>query len=209
MSETAIRELHDHLERICNLLRGQARLAGAGLGLQPVQLDALHYLDLCNRYSDTPQAVTEYLGLTKGTVSQTLKVLEARGLVDKTSNPNDRRMVHLRVTAAGQALLARVAPAPLLRRATVEMPDLEVDGLVEGLRGLLRAVQQANGLKTFGVCATCRFNQEAIAALGQEAGRRCGLTGETLTDSDVARICREHEYPGADSGGLPRRGMVA
>jgi DNA-binding MarR family transcriptional regulator len=209
MSETAIRTLHDHLERLCNLLRAQARAAGAGLGLQPVQLDALHYLALCNRYSDTPQAVTEYLGLTKGTVSQTLKVLVARALVDKMSDSNDRRVIHLRVTAAGQALLAQVAPAPLLRRAMVEIPDPEVDGLVEGLRGLLRAVQQANGLKTFGVCATCRFNQEAIAAQGQDAGRRCGLTGETLTDSDVARICREHEYPDADAGVPPQTEAVA
>jgi DNA-binding MarR family transcriptional regulator len=174
-----------------------------------VQLDALHYLALCNRYSDTPQAVTEYLGLTKGTVSQTIKVLQARALVDKMSDPNDRRVIHLRVTAAGQVLLAQVAPAPLLRRTMVEMPDPEVDGLVEGLRRLLRAVQHANGLKTFGVCATCRFNQETITAQGQDAGHGCGLTGETLTDSDLTRICREHEYPGADAGVLPRTEAVA
>jgi DNA-binding MarR family transcriptional regulator len=52
--------------------------AGAAHGLQPVQLEVLNYLSSCNRYSDTPMAVTEYLGQTKGTVSQTIKTLEKK-----------------------------------------------------------------------------------------------------------------------------------
>ena len=31
-----------------------------------------------NRYSNTPQALADYLGLTKGTVSQTLLLLDRR-----------------------------------------------------------------------------------------------------------------------------------
>ena len=38
----------------------------------------LFYLNQANRFSNTPQALTEYLGLTKGTVSQTVLVLESR-----------------------------------------------------------------------------------------------------------------------------------
>ena len=75
------RDIHSVLERLCNLLRVEARGQGASAGLLPIQLEALHYLAQCNRYSDTPQAVTDFLGQTKGTVSQTLKVLENRGLV--------------------------------------------------------------------------------------------------------------------------------
>lgn len=186
----SIAELHDHLERLCNLLRSHARAAGAGLGLQPVQLDALHYLAQCNRYSDTPQAVTEYLGLTKGTVSQTLKVLETKGLLEKVSDTHDRRVVHLRVTPGGLDLLDQVTPSPLLRRIDMGRPDAGLDATVEGLRRLLRAIQRANGLRTFGVCESCRFNQKAVE------GTRCGLTGEPLSAADLRRICREHEQLG-------------
>lgn len=68
----AVDRLYALLERIGNLLRAEERAAGLRHGPQPVHLQALRYVQSCNRYSNTPAALTEYLGLTKGTVSQTL-----------------------------------------------------------------------------------------------------------------------------------------
>ena len=76
-------QIYDYVERLSELLRVDARQKGAEHGLLPVQLEVLHYLSICNQYSDTPMAVTEYLGQTKGTVSQTLKVLENKALLVK------------------------------------------------------------------------------------------------------------------------------
>ena len=78
-----VHDSQDLLERLNNLLRMEMRAFGLSYGLLPVQIEALTYLTRCNRYSDTPQAVTEYLGLTKGTVSQSLKVLEQKGFFGK------------------------------------------------------------------------------------------------------------------------------
>lgn len=189
MGETPAMELHDYLERLCNLLRGQARRAVADLGLQPVQLEALNYLSRCNRYSNTPLAVAEYLGSTKGTVSQTLKVLESRGLVDKVTDVADRRVVHLVLTPRARELLAGAVPATILRQAAAgpEGPDIKV--LVAGLRLLLRRIQAANGHRSFAVCATCRYNER------NPNGSRCGLTREPLSEPDLNLICREHAFP--------------
>ena len=63
------------LERLASLLRSERRNRLLKHGLQPIQFEVLYYLSICNRYSDTPMGVTDYLGQTKGTVSQTLKVL--------------------------------------------------------------------------------------------------------------------------------------
>ncbi len=73
------------LERLASLLRSENRQMLVEFGLQPVQFEVLQYLSICNRYSDTPMAVTEFFGQTKGTVSQTLKVLEKKNLLEKTS----------------------------------------------------------------------------------------------------------------------------
>ncbi|MCI0482724.1 MAG: MarR family transcriptional regulator, partial [Candidatus Dadabacteria bacterium] len=62
------------IERLGNLLRAEERAAGAGL--LPVHVRMLSYLSVCNRYSDTPAAVTEFAGATKGTSSQSIAVLE-------------------------------------------------------------------------------------------------------------------------------------
>ena len=60
--------LFDLLERLSSLTRVWFRQHPLLADLQPIQLSALLYLARCNRYSNTPLAVTEYLGLTKGTV---------------------------------------------------------------------------------------------------------------------------------------------
>ncbi len=191
MTETSGTELHDYLERLCNLARAQARAAVTDPGLQPVQLEALRYLARCNRYSNTPLAVAEYLGSTKGTVSQTLMVLESKGLVTKETDARDRRVIHLELTRRGLEVLAGAIPGPTLRHAAADLSGPRLESLVAGLRGLLRAIQAANGLRSFGACASCRFNGQT------PEGYRCGLTGEALAESDLGKICREHEYPQA------------
>jgi DNA-binding MarR family transcriptional regulator len=194
-------QIYEYLERIANLLRTDTRKIGAGRGLQPVQLEALHYLGSCNRYSDTPAASADFLGLTKGTVSQTLGVLERLGFVEKRPDSKDRRVVHLHLTERGREVLDESFPPATLKGAMERIGDAERELLASGLQRLLRAMQEANRLRSFGVCKTCRHHR-----LQDDGSRRCGLTGETLTDDDSGKICREHEPPGeATSGATPAR----
>jgi len=156
-----------------------------------VHLQALRYLTACNRYSNTPAGLTEYLGLTKGTVSQTLAVLGEKGLLRKESSSVDRRVVHLHLSETGRALISRLLPTQLFARAMRELPDAGTR-LEESLTELLRALQQEHGQRSFGVCGTCRYFQR------EAHGRfRCGLTKDPLSHADSALLCREHEAPDA------------
>lgn len=147
-------------------------------GLKLVQLEALVYLASANRYSDTPLALAEYLALTKGTVSQTLKTLESGGLVEKKADEEDRRVQHCSVTERGTKVVA----------AALRIPDDPADpGLESALRTVLRSLQQGAEARTFGVCRTCTHHQV------EGAKTRCGLTGESLRKPERAKICREHE----------------
>ena len=177
------------LERLCNLLRMESRAFGLRYGLQPVQLEALTYLTQCNRYSDTPQAVTEYLGLTKGTVSQSIKVLEHKGLLHKKTDKHDKRKVHLTPSVKGKKLIEKSISAKGLGPVLNIAGSMETSELTPVLRLMLHRMQQANGLKTFAACHTCRFNET------HEKGHLCALTQETLSAQDIQLICREHQYP--------------
>ncbi len=174
------------LERICTLLRNDARQRGLPHGLQPVQVEALLYLSRCNRYSDTPQAVADFLASTKGTVSQTLKVLERQGLLAKRPDLQDRRVVRLRLTAAGRELARKLA-APAVLEQVLVADATRAERLAAELKGLLGAMQEIGGHRTFGACHTCRFFTR------EDNGFRCGLTSEQLTPADSKLICREHE----------------
>ena len=175
------------LERLVALLRSESRHLLSEHGLQPVQFEALHYLSISNRYSDTPMAVTEFLGQTKGTVSQTLKVLEKKGLLIKIADVKDKRVTHLEVTLDGRKLIDQILPSPIIRAASDFMCGDEIAVINSSLNTLLYKLQQANNFKSFGQCASCSHN------INRGPGDYlCGLTKEPLTTKDVELICREH-----------------
>lgn len=185
----SLQEANDALERIGNLQRMEARAFGLRYGLQPVQMEALTYLTQCNRYSNTPQAVGEYLGLTKGTVSQSLMILEQKGFLRKHPDKQDRRIVRLTPTAKGNQLIRKALMARSLEPALKKTDPVNIADLTSALRSILRGMQQANSRKAFGACHTCRFNEN------HQDGYVCGLTREALSVQDIQLICREHEYP--------------
>lgn len=173
------------IDRVAGLLRTDARRAGAAHQLQPVQLEALDYLNRANRYSDTAMAVTEYLGQTKGTVSQTLKVLLNKGYIEKRPDPEDKRIFHLAVTPTGRRALSECKPSPLLRKAAQLLENGELEITVKHLRELLHALQEANNFRTFGQCSGCVHNMVS------DGDHWCGLTRQPLSISDTQLICRE------------------
>lgn len=180
-------QIYDYIERLSELLRIDSRQSVAIHGLQPVQLEALHYLSICNRYSDTPMGVTEYLGQTKGTVSQTLKVLEKKGLLSKQIDKNDKRMYHLKVSSRGKQLLKKTIPTTMFVNACEVLSEDKQSDIAKSLKLLLITLLQANNMKTFGVCHSCRYNSKT-----EDNAYFCNLVQQPLTGHDINLICREH-----------------
>ncbi len=175
--------MHLTLERISSLFRTELRAAASVHGLKLVQLEALIFLSVANRYSDTAGAMGEYLGVTKGTASQTLLALERRGLIAKTPDSDDGRVQHCRLTPDGAAIVDSTHPVAFLT-------DMPADDLVEGEKvatELLRLLQRGNSFRAFGQCDGCAHFKR------QGTRHRCGLTRERLSRRDAGRICREHQ----------------
>lgn len=173
------------LERIGALMQHAVREDALRHGLQPIHLHVLQYLRLANRYSDMPIAVAEYLGITRGTASQSLALLERKGYLVKEADSQHGRRVHLTLTPAAQALLDD-GWAQRVDRASNAPSGRSLD---TSLTALLLGLQRANRQRAFGVCKQCdHFLREPGSA-------RCGLTGEPLAAEQTVRICREWTAP--------------
>ena len=158
-------------------------------GLKPAQWEALRYLAQANRFSRTPGGVALYLGLTKGTVSQTLMTLERAGLVKKSSNPGDGRSVRLDLSEKGRALLARDGAAAI-EEAIASLPPDEQSALKKSRASLVRAILIARGGRPFGICRECRH----FAADARGPGAHyCRLLRQPLEEEEATRICQEQE----------------
>ncbi|MEQ9619760.1 MAG: MarR family winged helix-turn-helix transcriptional regulator [Deltaproteobacteria bacterium] len=181
------------IERLGNLLRAGERSQGIIDGLQPVHIQMLGYLSICNRYSDTPAGVTDFVGATKGTTSQSLGVLERKGYIRKKSDKRDRRVVRLELTARGKRFVETGFPPPDFVAALGGIKTRERGELSRLLTELLVRLQRNNRSRMFGVCHTCRhFKRDGLGETHQ-----CGLTLEPLTEGESMKICREHELPAA------------
>lgn len=167
-------------------------------GLNPAQWEALRFIAQANKYSRSPTALAEYLGATKGTVSQTLIALESKGLITRCKKTDDRRQVDLCLTEAGQEMLGR-DPMQTLEQATLEIADELGIQLVKGLTRLLHDLQTRNQINEFGVCQDCSLfcvNTQGAADLAPKLRTgTCGSTGETIDATEKTKICVNYKTP--------------
>ncbi|MGF1706609.1 MarR family winged helix-turn-helix transcriptional regulator [Enterovibrio baiacu] len=181
-----IEPICDILERITTLYRNEVRLVGVEHGLHPVHLEVIYYLARCNKYSDTPAAVTEFLGITKGTTSQSISLLEAKGYLTKEKDPVDRRVSHLVLTPHGEAMAKKAIPPASFKQGLERLGGGNAQ-LKTQLETLLRDIQRSTQSASFGLCKTCKFHTPV-----SDAHFYCALTKETLVTDFGTLICREH-----------------
>jgi len=161
-------------------------------GLNPAQWAVLRYLGRANRYSRTPTAISEYLGTTRGTMSQTIKALEAKGLIGRVSSDRDRRAVLLKLTEQGEDAL-KSDPLSCVDAVARALGD-EMDEASHFLDRLVDCLQTKTGGAGYGVCVECtHFCKDSFAA----GTHRCGLTGDPLSVKDSTKICVNFTDPPA------------
>lgn len=179
--------LNTWLERMSALYLSQMRQAAANEGNQTVHLEILHYLSICNEYSNTAQALSEYLGQTKGSISQSLKTMEKMGLVRRMASEDDKRVFKLYLTRKGHKSLATMSKDLV----TFTNPDPQLELMI---KSLLENWQGQNKKQGFGLCETCKYN------LKESKNKfKCGLTGLELKKKQTLKICREHRFLNKES----------
>ena len=65
------------------------------------------------KYTDgeaTPAGLAEKTGVTRATISGLLDGLEKDGLIERRSDPGDRRLIRVNLTAAGHGFLDKIRP---------------------------------------------------------------------------------------------------
>jgi DNA-binding MarR family transcriptional regulator len=167
------------IERISALRRNILKELATENQLQLVHLEILQYLSICNRYSNTTQAICRYLGQTKGTVSQSIKELEKKNLIAKEQDQEDKRIYHLDLTGDGKRICRRV-------QSKLQVKHLPNSQELQALEQMLSKLQVQNNFKGFGICANCKFNRKIDSNFFF-----CELTQQKLESQQKTKICNE------------------
>jgi len=180
------------LERLASLYKSNMRQAANEEGIQLVHVEVLQYLSICNQYSNTAQALSEYLGQTKGSISQSIKLMEKAGNIERKPCSKDKRVIKLHLTKSGSLCLRRVS------KKMNSFP--QGSETVLKLESILKEWQPKHSQQSFGQCGS---SQQSFGQCGSchynirlKSNRfRCGLTQEPLSSKDIKKICREHQFP--------------
>lgn len=174
------------IERIASLIRAEERKICSHLKLQYTHLQILNYLAICNKYSNSPATLAKYLGMTRGTVSQTLILLEKKGYLKKTVDVQDKRLIHLDLLPSGYQVLQQANLGVLFAQTNAQLTKNLEPEYEATVSNILTALQKANQSHSFGICKTCCYFTENNCRFV------CGLTQEKLTHDDSEKICHEH-----------------
>ncbi|WP_162651477.1 MarR family transcriptional regulator [Lentilitoribacter sp. Alg239-R112] len=174
------------IERISRLGRGLEQATD----LHPAQWAVLRYLGQANQFSRSPKALTQYMGSTKGTVSQTIIALEKKGLLKKTESSTDARSTNIELTETGEKVL-ETDPLLTLERK-LNAGDKSNEQLTAELESMLYHLISENGGRMFGQCNTCKYFRKNYNSTNVSP-HQCGLLDVSLSAIDSEEICVEHE----------------
>lgn len=140
--------IHDGLVRLLDACRaGGAADSRTGLEVSDTQARILRQLD-----AEDPTMVGEladYFGVTPSTMSLNLKRLEEAGCIRRARDPDDGRVMNVRLTDVGLRVKAGSSPLDLAKvdAALQELRPEERGRAVAGIRFLLEGISRASARK--------------------------------------------------------------
>jgi len=170
-----------------SLLHVQAR--EGDVALSPLQAQALVFL----RYHGTALARVGQLArefeVSAPTVSDAVRVLVGKGLVEKARDPDDGRATVLHLTDAGAHAAERLGGwADAVRDQVAASEPGQRDAALAFLLGLVGRLAEAGVVSAARTCTTCRY-----LGTGDGGGYTCQLVGVALALRDLRLDCPEHE----------------
>lgn len=144
------------LERIAETFRVLLWQQSRETGLSPIQLQLLIFLSFHQPEKRKIGYLAQEFNLTKPTISDAVKVMEQKGLVERVPEPADSRSHSLRLTESGQNMVAKTAGfAQVLGQLISQFDDARKTVLYDSLVELIYQLHRRGLISVQRMCKTC------------------------------------------------------
>jgi DNA-binding MarR family transcriptional regulator len=157
-------------------------------GLSPIQIQILLFIKYHDQALNGVSHLAREFQVTKPTVSDAVKSLTQKGLVEKQKSQEDRRAYFLKLTPKGQSLTEEVDnfADPLID--TIEKLDAsDQTAIFRIITDLIHDLNQKGIVSQQRMCKTCRHFENG------GSGAYCKLLQTHLSSEDIRLDCPEHE----------------
>ena len=182
------------LERLSEVLKSLLWEKAKKHKISPIQIQILmfikdHHIDICN-----VSHLAKEFNITKATVSDAVKVLLKKQLLEKDHSPIDNRRYNLLFTPAGESIANDLIDYSL--PIEDEIKNLGSQQLIETYNALTELIYQLNQKGIIQVQRTC-FNCQLYN--GNKKNKHfCNLLNQKLKSQEIRLDCKEHKAMDVD-----------
>ena len=177
------------LDRIAQALKALMWESGKEHGLTPIQMQCLIFLKHHGDEKRRAGQLAKEFDVTPATVSQAIRVLLKKELIEKERLPDDARIQILNLTSKGSEVCGKIEnwANALLPHLPSQTSNEKVSAL-SFLTGLIETLHNAGKISVARQCTTCRFFREA-----EQGAFYCKLLEKDMSASQLRVDCQEHE----------------
>ena len=181
-------------------VRTEAWQARHRTGLTPTQSQILAQLRSAEPEPLSLRALSDGLGVTSATASESLDALVAKGLAARHRSTFDARTLAIRLTAAGRKEADSSAAWPdAIIAAAAELDDDEQAVFLRGLTKMIHRLQQERRVSITRMCATCRFFRPNAHPESIDRPHHCAYVDAPFGDRQLRIDCAEHDPADPDT----------
>lgn len=165
-------------------------------GLRDREWMALRFLSRANRFSRTPSALAGFIGATRATASQIVKMLETKSYLVRKPSHADKRSVVLCVTGQGEKALAQHDPINHVLNSVAALGDKGCIRLRDDLREVLHHLDATHHRLNASICRDCMFLAERGPSTGKARAATeftCRLYRAPISPDEIDLLCTSFE----------------
>ncbi len=176
------------LERISEAFKALLWEKAKILRLSPIQIQILIFIKYHESSLNNVSHLAREFNLTKPTISDTIRVLERKTLIEKLYDPSDQRRFSILLTAGGDNAVreAEDFASPLIN-PLLSVGDGDKEILFQTINKLIFQLHRNGVLSVQRNCQSCRFYRP-----GSEMDY-CNLLEKSLAPRDIRIDCPEHQ----------------
>lgn len=175
------------LERLSEVFRVLLWEKAKETGLSPIQIQFLLFIQTHDASLSSVSNLSKEFHLKKPTVSDAIKSLFAKGLVDKVPG-TDARAYTLRLTKQGRAMVKQLEGFETpLKKGIRTLAGAQRMSLYESLNQLIFGLHQSGVIEVQRMCLGCRFHEE------HAEGHYCQFIKRPLRKDQLRLDCTDYE----------------
>lgn len=186
-------ESNDHkivvaLERIAEAFRVLLWQETKKTGLSPIQLQLLIFLLHHPEQTTTPSYLASEFNLTKATITDSLRMLLKKEMIEKHPDPNDARSYSIHLTKEGKSIGQSATQFSKQLLGSLDGLSASAKGtLLEGLLHMIGQLNEQSLISLQRMCKNCRFLEN------KDVGHYCHFLEQPLAPAELRIDCPEFQ----------------